>query len=254
MVAQNNNQIRSRIILGIFVIVFAVIVAQLLNLQLFSSKYRIQAENNAIFRKVQYPDRGIIYDRQRRAILDNVVNYDLTVTPADAHKGVDTAALCAILGIDSAEYNKRMLTAIIKNSRYKPSTFEPLLTQELYAQLNENMFKFPGFALQERPVRTFPFHVGANFLGRVGEVSPDFLKKNPDAGYQSGDYTGLTGLEKTYENILMGQRGVQRFLRDNRARIQGPYANGDFDTAAVAGRNLYTSIDIKVQQLGEKMF
>lgn len=254
MVIQNNNQVRSRIVLGIFVLVFVIIIVQLLNLQLVSSKYRIQAENNAIYRKVEYPDRGIIYDRHGRAILANVINYDLVVTPADARRGVDTAILCKILNIDTAEYNKRILTAIIKNSRYKPSTFEPLLTQELYAELNENMYKFPGFALQERPVRTYPFHSGASFLGRLGEVSADYLKKNPEQGYQPGDYIGLTGLEKQYEPILMGQRGVQRFLRDNRARVQGPYANGDFDTTAIAGRNLYTSVDIKVQQLGEKMF
>ncbi|ANI89907.1 penicillin-binding protein 2 [Arachidicoccus ginsenosidimutans] len=254
MAIQNNNQVRSRIILGIFAVIFAVILVQLLNLQLFSSKYRIQAENNAILRKVVYPDRGIIYDRKGRAILDNVINYDLIVTPAEARKGVDTSALCNILGIDTAEYHKRIITAIIKNSSFKSSTFEPLLTPELYAQLNENMYKFPGFALQERPVRTYPYHAGANFLGREGEVSSKFLKDNPDAGYQPGDNIGITGLEKSYEKVLMGQRGVQRFLRDNRARIQGPYANGDFDTTAVAGRNLYTSIDIKVQALGEKMF
>ncbi len=251
---QNNNQSRSRIILGIFVVVFVVIVAQLLNLQLFSPKYRLQAENNAIFRKVVYPDRGIIYDRNGKAILDNMINYDLIVTPSEARKGVDTATLCTILGIDTAEYRKRMLTAIVKNSRYKPSTFEPLLTPELYARLNENIYRFPGFELQERPVRTYPFHVGASFLGRLGEVSAKFLKNHPDEGYQSGDYIGITGLESSYEKVLMGQRGVQRFLRDNRARIQGPYEDGDFDTVAIAGRNLYSSIDIGVQALGEKMF
>ncbi|HTN39164.1 MAG TPA: penicillin-binding protein 2 [Arachidicoccus sp.] len=254
MATLNNNQSRSRIILGIFIIVFAIIMAQLLNLQLFSPKYRLQAENNAIFRKVIYPDRGIIYDRKGHAILDNVINFDFTVTPAEARKGVDTATLCEILGIDSAEYHKRMLTAIIKNSSYKPSTFEPLLTKELFAKLNENLYKFPGFALQERPVRTYPFHVGANFLGRLGEVSANFLEEHPDEGYQPGDYTGITGMEKSYEKVLMGQRGVKRFLRDNRSRIQGPYAGGNYDTTAVAGRSLYTSIDIGVQTLGEKLF
>jgi len=254
MATQNNNQSRSRIILGIFVVVFVIILAQLLNLQLFSPSYRLQAENNAIFRKVIYPDRGIIYDRRGHAMIDNMINYDFTVTPTEARKGVDTAALCAILGIDSAEYHKRMITAIIKNSSFKPSTFEPLLTKELFAQLNENLYKFPGFALQERPVRTYPYHVGANFLGRLGEVSSNYLKEHPDEGYQPGDYIGIAGLEKSYEKVLMGQRGVKRFLRDNRSRIQGPYAGGAYDTTAVAGRSLYTSIDVKTQKLGEKLF
>ncbi|UAY57000.1 penicillin-binding protein 2 [Arachidicoccus terrestris] len=254
MATQNNNQSRSRIILGIFVVVFAIILAQLLNLQLFSPSYRLQAENNAIFRKVIYPDRGIIYDRKGHAMIDNVINYDFTVTPVEARKGVDTATLCSILGIDTAEYHKRMITAIIKNSSFKPSTFEPLLTKELFAQLNENLYKFPGFALQERPVRTYPYHVGANFLGRLGEVSSNYLKDHPEEGYQPGDYIGIAGLEKSYEKVLMGQRGVKRYLRDNRSRIQGPYAGGSYDTTAVAGRSLYTSIDVNTQKLGEKLF
>ena len=254
MATQNNNQSRSRIILGIFIVVFAIIMTQLLNLQLFSPKYRLQAENNAIFRKVIYPDRGIIYDRKGQAMIDNVINYDFTVTPTEARKGVDTATLLSILGIDSAEYHKRMITAIIKNSSFKPSTFEPLLTKELFAQLNENLYKFPGFNLQERPVRIYPQRVGANFLGRLGEVSSDYLKDHPEEGYQPGDYIGIGGLEKSYEKVLMGQRGVKRYLRDNRSRIQGSYAGGDYDTAAVAGRSLYTSVDAKVQKLGEKLF
>lgn len=254
MATQNNNQSRSRIILGIFIVVFAIILAQLLNLQLFSPSYRLQAENNAIFRKVIYPDRGLIYDRKGQAMIDNVKNYDLTVTPTEARRGVDTATLCDILGIDTAEYHKRMLTAIIKNSSFKPSTFEPLLTKELIARLNENLYKFPGFALQERPVRTYPYHVGANFLGRLGEVSSTYLRDHPEEGYQPGDYIGIGGLEKSYEKVLMGQRGVKRFLRDNRSKIQGPYAGGSFDTTAVAGRSIYTSIDVKVQALGEKLF
>lgn len=95
------NQSRSRIIQIIFVAVFLVIIIQLLHLQLFSSEYRLQAESNAIYRKVVYPDRGIIYDRKKRAILENTVMYDLIVTPSEI-KGADTATLCEILGIDTS--------------------------------------------------------------------------------------------------------------------------------------------------------
>src|SRR6476620_11093030 len=146
------NQSRSRIIQIIFVAVFLVITIQLLHLQLFSSDYRLQAENNAIYRKVVYPDRGIIYDHKRRAILENTIMYDLVVTPSEI-KGTDTASLCAILGIDTAEFKKRIVEAIIKNSRVRPSVFEALLSPPMFARLNENMYKFPGFILLDRPVR-----------------------------------------------------------------------------------------------------
>ncbi|MCZ2224246.1 MAG: penicillin-binding protein 2 [Chitinophagales bacterium] len=235
-----------------FVIVFIIIIGQLINLQIFSTKYRIMADNNAIYRKVIYPDRGIIYDRKKRAILENTIMFDLMVIPADA-KNTDKVELCKLLNIDTTEYRKRIVTAIIKNTSVKSSVFEPLLSPELYAKLNENIYKFPGFMLQERSIRSYPYNTAAAILGYIGEVDTGFLRRHRADGYEMGDYTGLNGLERTYEKVLMGQRGIKRFIRDNRGRLQGSFENGDFDTTAIAGRNLYTSIDIEVQQLAEKL-
>jgi penicillin-binding protein 2 len=247
------NQSRSRVVQIIFVAVFLIITAQLLHLQIFSAKYRIQAENNAIYRKVVYPDRGIIYDRKKRAVLENTIMYDLMVTPSEARKDVDTAALCRILNIDTAEYHKRMLSAVVKNGYYKQTTFEPLLSDEMFAKLNEDIYLFPGFVLTERPIRKYPYNAAGDVLGYVAEVDSNFLKRHREEGYETGDYAGMTGLERSYEKILMGERGIKRFVRDNHSRIQGPYENGAFDTGAVAGRNLYTSMDIEIQQLAEKL-
>jgi len=246
------NQSRGRIIQIIIGVVFIVITAQLINLQIFSSQYKLAAENNAIYRKIIYPDRGIIFDRKKRALLENTISFDLVVTPSES-KGTDTAALCAILGIDTSEYKKRMLDLIFKNTRVRPSVFEPLLSAELYAKLTENMYKFPGYILSERSVRTYPFNTAAQLLGYIAEVDTSYLRKNKHLGYEMGDYAGMSGLEKTYESILMGQRGIKRFIRDNKSRIQGPYENGIFDTIPVAGRNLFTSIDVEVQQLAEQL-
>ncbi len=236
------------------VALFVIIFFQLMNLQLFSKNLRLQAEGNAIYRKVIYPDRGIIYDRKMKPILTNQVSYDLMVVPTEARRGVDTFALCNILGIDTAQYSERMLTAIIKNGNYRQGSFEPLLTPQMYAVLNENLYKFPGFYLQDRPMRSYPYKVGANIVGRLGEVDAKYLEEHPEEGYQSGDYKGVAGLEFTYEKVLMGQRGVQQLLRDNRSRIIGSFDNGAYDTVAIAGRNLYTSLDIELQELGEKLF
>lgn len=246
------NQNRSLIIKIIFGSVFIIILAQLVNLQLLSPKYKLAAENNAIFRKVIYPDRGIIFDRKHRSLLENVIMFDLVVTPSEI-KGTDTLGLCRLLGIDTAEFRKRIHDISIKNSSVRPSVFEPLLTSEMYAKLNENMYRFPGFVLSERSVRHYPFGVAANVLGYIAEVDTGFLRKHAAEGYEMGDYAGMTGLERSYEKILMGRRGIQRKIKDNRNRIQGSYENGAFDTAAVAGKNLYLSLDVKLQMLGEKL-
>jgi penicillin-binding protein 2 len=233
-------------------IVITIIIGQLVSLQIFSNKYKLAADNNAIFRRIIYPDRGIIYDRKKRALLENTISYDLVVIPNEA-RGVDTAALCGILKIDKEEYNKRMVEVIIKNTRVKVGVFEPFLSAELYAQLTENLYRFPGFSLSERSIRNYPYNTAAHVLGYVAEVDVNFLQKHDTDGYEMGDYAGMTGLEKQYENVLMGQRGVKRFLRDNKGKIQGPFENGQFDTLAVAGKNLYTSMDVEVQQLAEKL-
>jgi penicillin-binding protein 2 len=246
------NSNRGGIIQIIIGVIFFLIIAQLISLQIFSSKYVLAANNNAIFRKIIYPDRGIIYDRKRRALLENTISYDLVVIPNEA-KGVDTATLCDILKIDKAEYSRRMIDVIIKNSRVKSGVFEAFLSAELYAQLTENLYRFPGFSLSERSIRSYPYNTAAHVLGYVAEVDVNFLQKHSEEGYEMGDYAGMTGLEKQYESILMGQRGVNRFLRDNKGKIQGPFEKGQFDTVAVAGRNLFTSMDVEVQQLAEKL-
>jgi penicillin-binding protein 2 len=246
------NSNRGGIIQIIIGIIFVLVTAQLISLQIFSSKYVLAANNNAIFRKIIYPDRGIIYDRKKRALLENTISYDLVVIPNEA-RGVDTATLCDILKIDKAEYSKRMVEVIIKNSRVKSGVFEAFLSAELYAQLTENLYRFPGFSLSERSIRSYPYNTAAHVLGYVAEVDVNFLQKHGEEGYEMGDYAGMTGLEKQYESILMGQRGVKRFLRDNKGKIQGPFEKGEFDTLAIAGRNLFTSMDVEVQQLAEKL-
>ncbi|MDE3144582.1 MAG: penicillin-binding protein 2 [Bacteroidota bacterium] len=246
------NQSRSRVIQIIFAAVFVVIVAQLINLQIFSPKYRLAAESNAIYRKVIYPDRGIIFDRKKRSLLENTIMFDLVVTPSES-KAVDTLTLCNLLNIDTAEYKKRMREIIFKNTSVRSSVFEPLLSPELYAKLNENMYKFPGFILSERSARIYPYNTAANILGYLNEVDTAFLRRHKDEGYEMGDYAGITGLEKTYEKVLMGQRGIKRLIRDNKSRLQGSFENGLYDTAQVAGKNLYLSLDVELQQLGEKL-
>ena len=237
----------------VFASVLLLIVLQLANLQIFSSKYKIMADDQGKFRKVIYPDRGIVYDRKRMPILQNTTIYDLMVMPTKL-KGVDTFGLCKILGIDTAQFNKKIVELIIKNGRSRPSIFDGLLSTERMAQLNEAMYKFmPGFYLQERPARSYPHDAGGNILGYLSEVDTNFLKKHREEGYQIGDYAGKTGLEKTYEKVLMGQRGIEYWKRDNKNRLTERLEKGRFDTAAIAGSNMHLALDVELQELGEKL-
>ncbi|HEY9364948.1 MAG TPA: penicillin-binding protein 2 [Chitinophagaceae bacterium] len=246
------NQSRSYIVRLIFLITFIIIAAQLFHLQILSGKYKQLALDNAVFPKRIFPPRGIIYDRKNRPILNNTVMFDLMVTPT-AVKNIDTAYMCQLLEIDTAQFQERMVSAIIKNGRYRPSVFEGLLTPEKHARMEENMWRFSnGFYLQERPVRTYPFNVAAQILGYIGEVDSGIIARSNNY-YIPGDYVGRNGLESYYEPVLRGQRGIQYMIKDNKNRLVGRYENGEFDTAAVAGRNLRTYIDVELQQLAEKL-
>lgn len=246
------NQSRQNVIKAVFLVAFIILAIRLLFLQLASTKYDLLALDNAVSKKIVYPDRGIIFDRKGRSILENTQTYDLMVMPTQL-KGLDTIGICNILNIDIETFRERIVGAIIKNGRYRPSIFESSLSVEAFVQLQENIFRFePGFFLQERPIRSYPFKAAAHILGYVGEVDSSILKKT-NYYYQMGDYMGLSGLERYYEPILMGQRGVRYQIKDNKNRIVGSYENGLYDSVAIAGRNLRTSIDIDVQVMAERM-
>lgn len=231
----------------------AIIIIRLFGLQVINTKYAIMADEQGKFRQVIYPDRGILFDRKGKAILRNTIIYDLMVTPGKIREThLDTAVLCKILNIDTAEFNKRIITAIIKNRSYRPSIFESSLPPDKIAKINESLYKFvPAFYLQQRPTRDYPYDAAGNILGYLSEVSTQFLEAHPEEGYLPGDYAGKTGLERSYEKVLMGQRGIEYWKRDNKNRLTDRLENGKYDTAAIPGDNLHLSLDIDLQMLGE---
>lgn len=243
------NQSRSNTIRIIILVAFVVIGLQLFYLQLVDRRYKQLAMDNAVYAKVIYPERGIIYDRKGRAILNNTIIFDLMVTPAEA-KGIDTLAFCRLMNMDTSEFRKRMVEAIVKNTSVRPSIFKAMLNKELQARFEENNWRFPGFNLVERPLRTYPYNAAAHILGYIREADKRDIERSNNF-YRQGDYIGKTGLESYYETVLMGQRGVQYMIKDNKNRIVGQYENGEYDTAAIAGRSLRTNIDIELQQLAE---
>jgi penicillin-binding protein 2 len=247
------NQSRSRIIRLIFLVCFLVIIIQLFFLQVVSDEFTKLAMNQAVYPKIVFPERGIIYDRRGNAILNNTRMYDLMVTPAEV-KNFDTLSFCNTMGIDTADFNKRMTNVISKNSgnRVKAGVFDDLLTPQMKARFEENYWKFPGFVLVDRHVRTYPFNAAAHILGYINEVDPRDIDRSGNF-YRQGDYIGKSGLEATYEKVLMGQRGIEHWIKDTHGQLMGKYKEGLLDTASIAGRGIRTYLDIELQQLAEKL-
>jgi penicillin-binding protein 2 len=242
---------RRYIIAGIFIILILTLLARLFYIQIIDKRYLIYAQSNA--RRTFYinPARGPILDRQGKILVQNQAFYDIVVTPNLVKAPFDTAEFCKLLNIDVAEFNRRMAKAI-KYSRSQQYVFEKQLSPEAYASIEERLSEFNGFQSSTRYLRTYPDSVAAQFLGYIGEVHDNDIQKS--AGYyHPGDFIGVTGVEKSYESVLRGRRGVQYKLVDSRGRPQGEYANGAFDTSAVAGERLTSSLDLRIQKLGEQL-
>lgn len=241
---------RKYIVQGLFIVVALILLGQLFYIQVASDRYFLSANSNVLRKKYTFPARGIILDRNNKVLVQNEPVYDLMVTPSLV-KPFDTIALCKIIGIDMAGFYKRFNKAK-SQSRYQRSVFEKQLSVQTYAALQEQLSRFGGFETQNRTVRHYPDSVAGQFFGYVKEVSDKDIEES-DGYYRPGDYIGKAGVERTYNQELQGERGVENMIYNARNIPQGSYLNGKFDTLATSGETLVSSLDITLQKLGEQL-
>ncbi len=238
-------------ILQLFVIAsISIVFLRFFYLQVITSKYKIIAFENAVYKKIIYPDRGIIFDREDKPLLNNMSTYYLVITPK-LFKNMDTSYFCSILEIDIESFKKKLNALIYKNGIYRPVIFQIVFSEKILGKLQENMHQFNGVELEERTMRYYPSRVGSSVLGYVGEVDSGILKKHNS--YALGDYIGLSGLENFYEKTLKGVKGISYVIRDNKNRQIGAYEGGSKDLPALPGKNLRTSISLPIQALAEQL-
>ncbi|MBR0544557.1 MAG: penicillin-binding protein 2 [Bacteroidaceae bacterium] len=246
---------RKYVIGGTAVVIIIVYLIRLFTLQLLSEDFKISADSNAFLKRIQYPARGAIADRNGKLLVYNQPAYDVMVIMKE-QQGVDTLDLCESLDITREWYERRMeeIKDYRRNPGYSPYTqqlFMSQLSTEEFGRFQEKLFRFPGFYIQKRSIRQYNYPNAAHLLGDVGEVGPKDIEE--DSYYRSGDYIGKLGVERSYETMLRGEKGMEILLRDVRGRIKGRYQNGKFDVAPIPGRNLTMSIDIELQALGERL-
>lgn len=228
---------------------------RLFQLQILSDDYKKNANNNAFYNKTLYPARGAIYDRNGSLLAFNQSAYDLTVIPREI-ENLDTLDLCRTLNITRESFEKRMRDMRNKklNPGYSKYTHQVFMTQLSAVEtgvFQEKLFKFSGFYVQRRSIRQYTYNSAAHALGDIGEISKNELEE--DGYYVPGDYIGKLGVEKSYEQYLRGEKGVEVLLRDAHGRIQGKYMNGELDETPVSGKNLTLGMDIELQMFAEQL-
>ena len=247
---------RKYVIGGVAVLIVTVYIIRLFTLQLMSDDYKKNADSNAFLKKVDYPSRGVINDRNGQLLVYNQPAYDIMVVMNETKDRLDTLELCQTLGLTKQDFITRMnnIKDRSKNpgySRFTQQMFLSQLSDKEFSVFQEKMYRFPGFYVQRRSIRQYQHPCAAHVLGDVAEVSPADIEE--DDYYQPGDYIGKLGVERSYEKQLRGEKGVQILLRDAHGRIQGSYLNGAFDRRPVPGKRLTLSIDYQLQALGERL-
>lgn len=255
MIKNYNLEKRKYIIGGFICVIVIIYIIRLFSLQIGDAHYKESADSNAFLKRVLYPSRGLIYDRNGKLIVFNKPAFDIMIIPRDA-KEFDTVALCQTLNISKKELLQKWedMKNTKKNpgySAYTPQKLISHISEEEYGRLQEKLYLFPGFFIQKRTVREYTSHEGANILGNIREVSAKDIEN--DNYYRRGDYTGDLGIEKSYEVALRGEKGVEILMKDALGRVKGKYENGIHDRSPKSGHNLKLSIDFELQKYGEQL-
>lgn len=246
---------RKLIIQIIFILVALAFVVRLFFLQVLDDSYRIEAEKNATRRIIDYPYRGVIYDRDGRLLVINRTVFDLMVVMRDM-KVPDTAAFCKGFNISVQEF-KDLIFKIKHEKGYNRNRSYPFLKQMSitdYHRVINIIEESKGFYIVSRTIRSYPHQSAANALGYIGEISKTQLEKqNTEGYYEQGDLVGISGIEASYEKYLRGKKGQKYIMIDVHGAEKGPYQGGKQDVASEPGENLVCTIDLPLQQYGEML-
>ncbi|MBT8256776.1 MAG: penicillin-binding protein 2 [Bacteroidia bacterium] len=240
---------RKLLLLSVVLISGLVFMGRLFYLQIYDTSFQVLSENNAVKVEYDYPQRGYIFDRNGTLLVSNQPSYDVMVIPKDV-KPLDTLEFCNLLKITPEVLKEKLKKARTYSPRL-PSVVIPQLTKTEYASLSEKMYKYEGFYIQKRSLRDYQVNHSANVLGYISEVNERIIKKNPY--YQMGEIIGTGGVEKQYEEVLRGVKGVKYIQKDRFNREIGTYKNNRFDTLPVRGNDIMLTINAQLQEYGETL-
>jgi len=245
---------RKYVIQGSFILAGLIILLNTAKLQVIDSDFKDRAEKTTLHKRTVYPSRGIIYDRHGKLMVINEPIYNIEVIYNEVSPEIDTFLFCELLHI-SKETFETNINKDWKSPHYRkslPFTFLKRISPKEFASFQEHLHKFSGFYPEIRNVRAYPHENAAHVLGYLGEVNEKQIEQS-NKEYALGDFIGLTGMEKMYENELRGKKGVEYILKDNLGREVSALAEGKMDSFANEGKDIISTIDLSLQQYGEKL-
>ena len=240
---------RDKLFQIIVVIISGLLIIKLFELQIINNNSSQILQRASIQKVYDFPERGYIYDRNKKLIVYNEPYYDLMIIPKDI-KISDSLLISKEINLTSRDFLDRFNKAK-KYSNVKPSILISGITKNEYANIQEKLWKFSGLFIQKKSKRKYNFQTASNLFGYTSEVNTFEIDNNPY--YRAGEMIGRQGLEKSYEKILRGKKGVKYFQKDKFNRIISKYKNGIYDSLMTPAKNIDVTLDIELQIYGDSL-
>ena len=234
------------VILGIFLI----LTYGLWRLQVMQSDiYTLQAEKNRVRNVPILAPRGKIYDREGRIIVDNYPSFSaLLLRDSSRDLNADADLIAKGLHLDATELRQR-IRKFNSLPQYQPIFLKDDITPDELAFIEAHRNELPELDTIMAHRRLYPRNgFMAHLIGYVGEVTDEMLNQPQFELYNPGDVVGVSGVEKQYNNLLMGKNGSRRAIVDSRGREVGRLD----ETKAEPGRQLKLTVDIDLQVAAEE--
>src|SRR5262245_49665704 len=241
-----------------------VIVAALLvlafgfwNMQIVQvSYYQQRADQNRVREIPLLAPRGRIYDREHRILADNRPSYNIILIRENSPHTVEPTAAMLSSGISMSK--EEVLESINRSIRRHVPKFRPIVLKEDVsvddiAYVRSHRYEWPEIDVEQQPRRRyFEGQLAAHAMGYVGEVTEAELTTPEFVNFKSGDQVGKTGLERQYNNVLVGQDGFKRVIVNSFGR-EMPEMGQVQEQPYVAGNDLVTTIDLDLQRAAEDL-
>lgn len=258
-----SNQERRNVLLSGFYAATAAISARMWYLQILKGDdFSVAAVRNRLREITRPAARGMIYDRQKKALLSNRPFFDLIIIPQYLQNEKKTIQIVSdIFHIPVKQIEKKLIESQI-NPKFVPVRIKRNLTLQEVAVLESNKFFLPGVDIDSAPRRDYTGNESAHLFGYLGEVTVKELdilnSQNSDYQYRVGSIIGKTGVERKYEKFLRGDEGKEALLVDAFGRLQ---SNSDYDDftqnmakTAEKGHDIHLTIDADLQNVATEAF
>jgi len=228
------------------------LIGRLINLQVINHEhFTTLSQDNRVKLLPLPPTRGLIYDRNGLILAQNLPTFSLEVIPEQvADIELTLNELAKIITIEERD-RKRFDRMKKQQRRFDSIPIKVRMEPEELAIFAVNRHRFPGVDIQAKLLRHYPLsEKTAHVLGYVGRINEQELQVIDTSNYSGTSHIGKTGVEKTYEEILHGQVGLQQVEVNALGRIIRVLKS----KPPVPGRDLHLSLDARLQEVAIRAF